>query len=206
MRVVVVVLLLALQLAAEKRESAFFPKAVRDRATANAQQFEWAAQIRKQAIADADRWLRMRDEDLWNEMFGPNITRSHMVWSAGYCPACRKQVPMYDWQIDAWARPWKVKCPHCNEQLPKNDFAAYYRSGMKDRTLLFNTEHPDPADPLHKFGVDDGEGYVDGGKRWRFIGAYLLYGLWTQRIETGVRNLATAYTLTGDRAYAHKAG
>ena len=214
-RTLAVCMLLAAPLAAGKRESAFYPRAVRDRAAANARQYDWAAAIRKQAIADAGRWLKMTDDDLWKEIFGPRITRSHMVWSSGYCPACRRPVPMYDWQIDAWARPWKTRCPHCNELFPKNDFEAFYRSGLDehgvfdpqraDRTLLFNREHPDPADPLHRFGVDDGEGYVEGDKRWRFIGAYLLYGQWTQRIETGFRNLSAAYTMTGDRAYAHKA-
>ncbi len=110
---------------------------------------------------------------------------------------------MYNWQIDALEQPWKVRCPHCRELFPKNDFAAFYRSGLDahgvfdparaDRSLLFNAEHPDPADPLHRFGVDDGEGYVEGGKRWRFIGAYLIYGQWKQAVVGGIRNLAAAY-------------
>ncbi len=54
--------------------------------------------------------------------------------------------------------------------------------------------------------MDDGEGYVEGGHRWRFIGAYLLYGQWAQRIEKGFRSLALAYAVTGERVYAHKAG
>ncbi|MCC6585169.1 MAG: heparinase II/III family protein [Bryobacterales bacterium] len=206
----------ASSLIAEKTESVFYPRAVRERAVRNATQFRWAAEIQQKAIADADRWLHISDDDLWQDMFGPRITRSHMVWSAGYCPACRKPVPMYDWKIDAWKTPWKARCPHCNELFPKNDFEAFYKSGIDsagifdpkkaDRKLLYNLEHPNPNDPLHLFGVDDGEGYVEGNKRWRFIGAYLLYGQWTQRIESGVRNLATAYTMTGDKRYAHKAG
>jgi oligo-alginate lyase len=201
---------------AEKRESVFYPKAVRDRAIANARQYDWAAAMRKETVAAAERWLRMSDDDLRREMFGPRVTRSHMVWSSGHCPACRRPVRMYDWQIDAWERPWKARCPHCQEQFPKNDFAAYHRSGLDergffdprraDRKLLFNREHPDPADPLRKFGVDDGEGYVEGDKRWRFIGCYLLYGQWNQRVEAGVRNLAAAYAVTGDARYAHKTG
>ena len=61
-----------------------------------------------------------------------------------------------------------VQCPHCHELFPKNDFEKFYRSGLDahgvfdttraDRSLLYNTEHPDPKDPLHAFGVDDGEG------------------------------------------------
>ena len=75
-----------------------------------------------------------------------------------------------------------------------------------DRSLLFNAEHPAPSDPLHGFGVDDGEGYVADGKRWRFINAYLIFGQWKQAIVAGIRNLAAAHVATGDPAYAHKAG
>lgn len=212
----VVLSLLPVLLLGEKQASVFHPSVARERAARNAARFEWAANERKQAIADAARWVAMTDEDLWREMFGPRITRSHFVWSSGHCPACRRPVPMYDWKIDAWARPWKVECPHCREHFPKNDFAAFHRSGLDehglfdpklaDRSLLFNQEHPNPSDPLHRFGVDDGEGYAEGDKRWRFIGAYLLQGQWDQRIEKGVRNLAKAYTVTGDKTYAHKAG
>ena len=75
-----------------------------------------------------------------------------------------------------------------------------------DRSLLFNVEHPHPTDPLRGFGVDDGEGYVEGEKRWRFIGADLIYGQWKQAIVSGIRQLAAAYLVTGEPAYAHKAG
>ncbi|HQF30937.1 MAG TPA: hypothetical protein PLJ34_05775, partial [Hyphomicrobiales bacterium] len=85
------------------------------------------------------------------------------------------------------------------ELFPKNDFGALYRSGLDaqgvfdpkraDRSLLFNAEHPDANDPLHLFGVDEGEGYVEGAKRWRFIGAYLIYGQWKQGILHGIRAL-----------------
>jgi len=129
-RAIALCLLLAAAAAAEKRESAFYPRAVRERAAANAKRYGWAAEIRKQAVADAERWTRMSDDDLRSEIFGPRITRSHMVWSSGYCPACRRPVPMYDWRIDAWALPWKVRCPHCNERFPKNDFESFHRSGL----------------------------------------------------------------------------
>ena len=71
--------------------------------------------------------------------------------------------------------------------------------------MLFNADHPDASDPLHRFGVDDGEGCVEDGKRWRFIGTYLIFGQWKQAIVGGIRNLAAAYVATGDLAYAHKA-
>jgi hypothetical protein len=160
--------------------------------------------------------MAMSDEELWGLMFGSTITRSWMVWSNGFCPACRADVPMYNWEIDALGRPWKLRCPHCDEEFPKNDFQAFYRSGLNasgvfdpqraDRSLLFNLEHPNPDDPFRDFGVDDGEGFVEGDNRWRFIGAYLVYGQWKQAVLGGIRSLAEAYVVTGDPVYAHKVG
>jgi dienelactone hydrolase len=199
-----------------KTRSAFFPDELVARARANAKQHAWAAAIRDPLVSAAQPWLELSDEHLWSLMFGPSIRRAWQVWSDGHCPACRKPVPMYEWIPDALRQPWKMRCPHCRELFPKNDFAKFYRSALTeqalfdparaDRSLLFNVEHPDPTDPLHGFGVDDGEGYVEGGRRWRFIGAYLIFGQWKQAIVDGLRKLAAAYLVTGDRRYAHKAG
>lgn len=199
-----------------KRGSAFFPSELVERARANARDHRWAADIRDSLVAAARPWMEMTDAELWGLMFGPTLKRAWQVWSDGHCPSCKKPVPMYEWIPDALAHPWKLRCPQCRELFPKNDFARFYRSGLDernvfdpqraDRSLLFNTEHPDPADPLHGFGVDDGDGYVAGGKRWRFINAYLVFGQWKQAIVGGIRNLAAAYVATGDPAYAHKAG
>ena len=122
---------------------------------------------------------------------------------------------MYSWKIDPWKFPFKTQCPHCDMLFPTNDFSAFYRSGLDrhavfdpklaDRSLLFNSDHPDPADPLHRFGVDDGTGYVEGEKRWRFIGAYLIYGHWKILVLAGVNHLSEAYFVTGEPIYAHKA-
>ncbi len=201
---------------AGKQASVFYPAGVIEKAKANAAKYPWAAAIQKQTVEAAAPWLKFSDDELRNLMFGATITRSWMVWSNGYCPACKQSVPMYTWEVDALNRPWKVRCPHCKEIFPKNDFYAFYLSGLDehgvfdpkraDRSLLFNVEHPDPNDPLRTFGVDDGEGYLEGENRWRFIGAYLIYGQWKQAIVDGISRLAAAYVVTGDPAYAHKAG
>lgn len=193
-----------------------FTPRMMERARINAEKYPWASDIRKDVIDAAAPWLRYSDDELWDMMFGATITRSWMVWSDGFCPSCGKDVRMYAWKMDALARPWKVKCPNCGGEFPKNDFAAYHRSGLDehgvfdparaDRSLLFNAEHPASGDSLRSFGVDDGEGYVRGSKRWRFIGAYLIYGQWKQAVQGGIRKLAAAHTVTGDPVYAHKAG
>jgi oligo-alginate lyase len=199
-----------------KTSGVFYTREKAEKAKANAARYEWAAKIRDSIINEAQPWKRFSDDDLWRMMFGNTITRSWMVWSDGYCPACKKDVPMYNWEINAFEHPWKVRCPHCKELFPKNDFYRFYQSGLDehgvfdpkraDKKLLYNEDHPKSYDPLHLFGVDDGEGYVEGDKRWRFIGAYLIYGQWKQLIVSGITKMAAAYFVTGDGIYAHKAG
>jgi len=194
----------------------FYPAKMIEMAKANVSMYSWAAEIQSGITEAAQPWMKFSDEQLWNLMFGNTITRSWMVWSNGYCPACKNPVPMYAWEMDGFKRPWKVRCPHCKEIFPKNDFYKFYCSGLDghrvfdpkraDRALLFNVEHPDKKDRLRKFGVDDGEGYVEGDNRWRFIGAYLIYGQWKQLIMGGICNLAAAYVVTGNKTYAHKTG
>ncbi len=199
-----------------KAASSLFPADLVANARANAAKYDWAKEVSVRIVAAAKPYTQYSDDELWSMMFGATIERSWMVWSNGHCPACGKGVPMYNWEIDALRRPWKVRCPHCKELFPKNDFHAFYTSGLDehgvfdperaDRKLLFNTEHPDPSDPKHRFGVDDGTGYVEGNKRWRFIGCYLIYGHWKQLVVGGISKLADAYVVTGDPNYAHKAG
>ena len=151
----------------------------------------------------------MDDEALWSLVFGNTITRSWMVWSDGHCPACLKDVNMYRWEIDPLQRPWKVRCPRCGELFPKNDFAAFYRSGLDDsgvfaperadRELLVHQDSTSTGDRPPDFGVDDGEGYTDGERRWRFIGTYLVYGQWKGLVVAGIQRLAAAYVASRER-------
>lgn len=196
--------------------SLFYPGDLVQKARENIAQYAWAKETHCQIVSDAQPWMQFSDDDLWALMFGNTLKRSWMVWSNGHCPACQTDVPMYNWEIDALNRPWKVRCPHCAGDFPKNDFQAYYRSGLDaqsvfdaelaDRSLLFNAEHPGPNHPEHLFGVDDGEGFRTDGHIWRFVGTYLIYGQWKQVVQGGICKLAHAYTVTGDRQYAYKAG
>jgi len=218
-KIVISIAILAIFLATRsegKANSVFYPENVIERVRLNAASYGWAAHTRLQLIEEAEFWVRKTDDELWGMIFGPTIKRSWMVWTNGFCPVCHKGVSMYDWKIDGQKNPWKVGCPHCGELFPKNDFRAYYISGLDgrgifnpglaNRNLLYNTEHPSPGDPLYHFGVDDGDGYVDyQGNRWRFIGAYLIYGQWKQLVVGGIRKLSDAYIITGDPVYAHKA-
>jgi len=196
--------------------SLFYPAELIEKAKRNAENHAWAKRARDRIVETAQPWMAFSDDELWDLMFGSTIRRSWMVWSNGHCPACSEGVPMYNWRIQALRLPWKLRCPHCKEVFPKNDFHAFYRSGLDehgvfqhhlaDRSLLFNTEHPNPADPLHRFGVDDGEGYRDGENTWWFVGTYLVYGQWKQVVHGGISALGAAYAATGEPVFAHKAG
>jgi hypothetical protein len=196
--------------------SFFFPPELVNRARVNNQKSPWGAEALKEIVVRAKPWIELSDDELWDLMFSHTLERAWMVWSDGYCPACKKDVVMYNWKIDAWKHPWKLQCPHCGQFFPKNDFYEFYRSGLDengifqhnlaDRSLLYNAEHPDPADPLREFGLDDGKGYSDGEHTWHFIATYLVYGQWKQVVLAGIENLADAYVVTGDPVYARKAG
>ena len=167
--------------------------------------------VRRRAIERAAPWNNKSDDDLWHAVFGPTITRSWMVLSDGHCPACGGNVNMYDWRIDAFAAPFKTACPLCETAFPRNDFNAFYRSGLDERALF------DPARADRSLlvdvdgrsdvpGIDDGEGYTEEDRVWRFIGTYLIYGQWKQLIVEGVERLAAAWIATGESAYARRAG
>ena len=200
-----------------KTASVFYPEKVLNRIHGNVRRFSWAKDIMDGYVQVAAPWMKMSEDDLWDAMFGHTLPRSWMVWSNGSCPDCKKSVPMYEWIIDPIDAPWKARCPHCSSMFPKNDFESFYKSGLDrtrvfdpaiaDRTLLFNEEHPDTADPMHLYGVDDGGGYVDPvtGDRWRFIPAYLVFGQWKKFMLGGICALSNAFMVTGETIYARKA-
>lgn len=200
----------------DKEISVYFPESVRAKIKRNAENHSWAREAKDRIVDSAKYWAGLSDDELRKLVFSSTLKRSWMVWSNGICANCRKDVPMYSWEIDAKKYPWKVRCPHCGEFFPKNDFYKFYVSGLDgkgffdftlaDKTMLFNKEHPEPDDPLRSFGVDDGNGYVEGNDRWRFINCYLIYGQWKQLVLGGIKNLAGAYAVTGDINYARKAG
>lgn len=211
--------------AVAKTGSATITAKMRANAKANIQKYEWAKAIQKSAIAAAEPWVKMSDRDLWLMVTPQSLPRTIHTTRIRYtnrtamCPNCgAKIIPFgnYPWKIDALKRPWKLQCPACGEIYPKNDFWAYYLSaldehgvfqpGKGDPKLLFNTDHPDPKDPLHKFAVDDGYGWYDEkNNRWAFVAYYNSWGQW-KTVRGAVAALARAYTLTDDKQYSRKAG
>jgi len=193
---------------------------MRASATRNVAAYAWAKSWQERYVKAAEPWLSRSDAELWQRIPSQELPRA-IYLAAGLlyegkpdaCPNCGKPIG-YAGQVDFWAQDWKVACPHCHERFPKNDFAAFYRTGLDergcfrrdrgDRALLFNTEHPDPNDPLHRLWVDDGYGMTDAKGNVHHAIAYCAAAYWNALIA-GIDNLAWAYATTSDARYAHKA-
>ncbi len=221
---VVVVLLLAAGLMAcsgaqAKQASRLVTAEMRGHALENAQRLDWANGAQQSAKKQAAPWLDVSDEDLWKMIPSQELPRAVYIargilyeGKKDACPKCGGAIS-YGGKTDFWKQDWKVTCSHCNEVYPKNDFMAYcktaldehgfFRRGKGDEKLLFNAEHPDPNDPLHKLYVDDGYGMTDETGQVHHVIGHYAYIHWN-KIMAGARDLAWAYALTGEPQYAHK--
>ncbi len=189
---------------------------------ANCEKYDWAKQQRDAAVRAANVYVQLSDDYLWKLMAGNELPRSlHVCFPQGegkYCPGCGMGINKfghYPWGWGHFSNPWKLTCPNCGAVFPKNDFAKYYESCIDekgifnpkkgDRSLLFNTEHPDANDPLHMYGVDDGYGWTDkDGKKYQFV-AYYSHWMQMSTPRSMLDQLSLAYVYTGDQKYAHKA-
>ena len=209
-----------------KQHSRFVTARMRANVLANAKKTDWVRRRQQEAIRSADRAAAMSDEDLWNMVPSQDVPRA--IYSTKgvlydgvrpHCPNCGEEAPMKFRTRTWWDRvensPWKLRCRNCREIHPKNDFEAFCRSGFDehrmfrrdqaDQSLLFNSEHPDPDDPLHKLYVDDGLGMTDEkGQVHHMVAYYAHHYLW-MRINRYLKALVEAYAVTSERLYAHKA-
>ncbi|NUQ63896.1 MAG: heparinase II/III family protein [Pirellulales bacterium] len=205
-----------------KEGSVLVTAEMRAHAVDNVANQTWAKDIQAGAVAAAKPWVSMTDEQIAAMVTSQELPRAAFT-KAGVlyanqkpgCPKCGEKILRFGeaWRRDPQGKPWKLQCPSCSEIFPKNDFAAFYptaldehgmfRRSRGDRSLLFNAEHPDPKDPLHKLYVDDGYGMRDEqGNVHHMIARYNDAG-W-QAVLQAVSSLANAYIHTNDVRYAHK--
>ena len=203
-------------LAAAKEHSRFVTAKMRANALANVEKYDWARAEQENEINACKPLLEMSDDALWKMVTSQELPRGIHTNVAAGCPSCGKGITPYGnypWQVGG---DWKLKCPNCGAIFPKNDFRAFYETALDehgffnrelgDQSLLFNAEHPDPNDPLHKIYVDDGYGMMDEqGNKHFFIAYYNDFVQW-KRVVSALIHLSQAYTLTSDPRYAHKCG
>lgn len=158
-----------------------------------------AKEVAGRIIEDANPWLE-RDQDLIHSLMpGPEVPRSWTINFVSGCPVHGSGPNGYGgyaqggWIHDPFKDQWRVTCAVGGESYPSNDFGAFYRSGMEDRSLL--------TGPY----ADDGWGWQGDDTPFRhwFI-AYCCCSTWNT-VVAGLTSLSQAYLLSGDRRYAHKA-
>jgi hypothetical protein len=142
--------------------------------------------------------LTASDEELWDFIPPATLRRAVFLGPTDIgCPVHGKEIfrvggGFYPWKYSA-DKPWQVQCPVGGETYPSNDFGAYLKSGMKDKSLLTG-----------KY-VDDGEGWVDeNGRRFFFVGHWVFWQRWYDVLK-GITGFSNAYFATGNEEYARKA-
>jgi hypothetical protein len=165
---------------------------------ANLDRYEWARTERDRILKGADKWVAVDDERLRDLVPPPSVPRAGIVCTE-QCPVHGQEVlkvaSMYGWKMD-FEHPYKVTCPVGGETYPSNDFYAYLKGGMQDKSLLTGEY------------VDGGWGYekAPGDKfRYWFVG-YYAHWLVRNYLHPALENLSQAYVITGDARYAHKCG
>ncbi len=209
---------------AQRTHGGFYTQEKLSNLQSNCNKYEWGKKLKSSAIAKAAFWISKSDEELWGMVQGQNLPRTidvtfDRVTKGPKILGCLKcgldvlKYGNYPYEPEFEKKPWKLTCPNCNSVFPTNDFAKFFKSAIDasgqfdaskgDKSLLFNAEHPDPKDPLHKFGVDDGFGYIDtNGRSHKFI-AYYNWKHWDY-INKALTELGDAYIYTGDKLYARK--
>ena len=216
---------LSINVHAQRQYGGFYTREKINNLQNNTQKHDWARELKDITIKKAEPWISMSDDYLWEMVPGQNTPRCIDVTLDRVakgpkllgCLKCGMEVLKYGnypYNPEFEDKPWKLTCPSCKSVFPTNDFGKFYASAIDergqfdatkgDKSLLFNEAHPDPSDPMHKYGVDDGFGYIDqNGRSHKFIG-YYVWKKWDY-ISSGLSILADAYLYSGDKKYARKA-
>ncbi len=155
---------------------------------------ESAKALRAKLLKDSAYWLAKSDQELHDLLPDYRVPRAFDTSVRG-CPVHGNTIyrhGTYPWKLDR-DRPFTLICPEGGETYPSNDFEAYYRGGMTDKSLL--------TGPY----ADSGRGWVapDGEKFW--LVAHACHWNWAKTWLPAVTTLSEAYILTGDPRYARKA-
>lgn len=120
------------KITSSKTRSTYYTAAKVEAARANVIKFSWAKKTKDKAIADANKYLHLGYEEIWNLVTGQSVPRSYAVNQSLGCPNCGAEIIKYGhypYLSDLISEPWKLECPNCHMKFPTNDFKAYYDSG-----------------------------------------------------------------------------
>ena len=158
-----------------------------------------ARKLADSVCAGAASWLERDDEFIRDFMPEAGVPRT---WTVNYISGCpvhgsgpegNRGYAQGGWRYDPFADRWRVTCGIGGEVYPSNDFEAFYRSGMQDRSLLTGPH------------ADDGWGWQGEESPYRhWFVAYCCENIW-QAVVSGLESLSKAYLITGEGKYAHKA-
>jgi oligo-alginate lyase len=158
-----------------------------------------ARKMADSVCAEATNWLERDDEFIRDFLPEAGVPRT---WTVNYTTGCpvhgsgpegNRGYAQGGWRHDPFVDRWKVTCAIGGETYPSNDFGAFYRTGMQDRSLLTGPH------------ADDGWGWQGKETPYRhWFVAYCCEHIW-QVVVSGLTSLSQAYLLTGEAKYAHKA-
>jgi len=202
-----------------KSRSLLVTAEMRAHAIANVKAHPWAAQELATLTGRVQPYLKLSPEELWNLLPSQEMPRAH--WAEQNHQGCLKcgkaiyELPTRrnrgygifgdPWIFDPFTAPWKIGCPQCHASFPDNDFAAFYASAL-DGERRFRRENGDPRFLKAGSGalIDDGRGVEGREGKW-FFAAHYAFLLWVEVVQV-THDFARLYTLTGDEAYARRAG
>ena len=181
-----------------KTARTFYDEARMATMAANLKKYEWARDVRRGYVKDAEAWAARDDAFLRGMVISPQVPRCYDLHNLG-CPVHGLEANkngLYTWgySID---RPFKIKCPAGGEEYPSNDFAAYLASGMKDRSLLTGDY------------ADDGWGWNKPGDNHNYwFVAYYAHWSMQRELQRALRALSMGALVADDpaqaRRFAHK--
>ena len=183
--------------ASAKESRTFYDENLMARMTEKIEKHQWAKD-QVAALKNSSEWLvKMSDEELWNFVPPPEQIRAINVCIAHDCPICGGEITRkaghYPWLMDR-GKPFKLKCPLCENVFPSNDFQPWNLGGIKGK--------PETGEGY----IDKGIGWLDekDGRRYFFVAYYIYWQRWVEDVLGGMELLSRVYLLTGDPVYAHK--
>ena len=161
----------------------------------NLERHDWARKERDRIIKRADKWLKYDDARLRTLVVRPEVPRSGITHDkdAPVNGEAHRKSGRYSWKI-SFDKPWKITSPVDGTVYPSNDFAAFIKSGYKDRSLLTGP-YPDDGWGCHVKGFD---------KPFWFVAFYAQWSV-NRLLLPALDDLSRAYLITDDRRYAHAA-